>query len=72
MGFSRRLQMVSYQRWTSICFEVAEQKGAQFGSISDGSEAVTVFASIWSERKGELSAATVAEAEAVAEDEIVA
>lgn len=64
--------MVSYQRWTSICFEVARSKGAEFENIRESGEAVTIFAEIWNERKDELSRATMPEARAVAEQEITA
>lgn len=64
--------MVSYQTWTSIAFEVANEKGAQFESIEDGGEAIEVFASIWRDRKDELSRATMTEARRVANEEITA
>lgn len=62
--------MVSYQRWTSIAFEVAREKGAQFDSLSSSSDGIQVFADIWNDRKDELSAASVQEARQVAREEI--
>lgn len=54
---------VEYSDWISIAFEVAKEKGATFetsqAEIQDGkaptSEAIQVFAEIWSERKDEIS-----------------
>lgn len=64
--------MVSYQRWTSLVFEVAKEKGAHIDDISDGSNVVAVGAAIWRDRKAELKAASVAEAREIARSEIVA
>lgn len=62
--------MVSYQTWTSITFEVATQKGAQFENISDSAVFIQdVAAPIWKDRPG-LKTATRAEARQVAQSEI--
>lgn len=62
--------MVSYQRWTSIVFDVAQSEGAQIDNIADGSSVISVAAEIWRDRRGELSTATIAEARDVARQEI--
>lgn len=64
--------MVSYQKWTSIAFEVSKEKGAQIEDISDGSNVVSVAADIWRDRREELSTSTVSEAKDVARQEIIA
>lgn len=61
--------MVSYQKWTQIAFEIARSKGMA-SSQETSQDLVSVAAEIWNERKVELSAATVAEAEEIAEEEI--
>lgn len=69
-----RRTMVSYQRWTSICYEVARQKGAQLegpGTQGENQALVSLIAEIWNERKPEISTATVAEARRIAEAEVV-
>jgi len=63
--------MVSYQTWTSVAFEVAEEKGAQIkGSGSVATDLISVAADIWNERKDELSTATRSEARQIALQEI--
>lgn len=65
--------MVSYQKWTSICFEVARQKGASLqgpGTQEQNQMLVSVVASIWNQRKEDLQTATVAEARSIAQSEI--
>ena len=66
--------MVSYQRWTSICFEVARSKGAQFEGENPPHKAtdlVSVVGSIWRKRKSELQTATVSQARSIAQSELV-
>lgn len=65
--------MVSYQRWTSIAYEVARQKGATLegpGTQDENQALVSLIAEVWNERKDEISTSTVAEARNVARQEI--
>lgn len=62
--------MVSYQKWTSIVFDVAKSKGAQFEGISDGQPVVQLASEVWQERKADLNTATDAEARRIAQDEV--
>lgn len=65
--------MVTYQRWTSVCYEVARQKGATLegpGTQEENRTLISVIAEIWNERKQELETATLAEARTVARQEI--
>lgn len=65
--------MVSYQRWTSICYDVARSKGAELdgsGTQSNNQDLVSVIAEVWNERKEEISTATVSEAETIARNEV--
>jgi hypothetical protein len=61
--------MVSYQTWTAVAFDVAQSKGMQ-NSQENSANLVSLAAEIWQERKAELSTATRAEAERVAEQEL--
>jgi hypothetical protein len=61
--------MVSYQRWTEIAFRVARQKGMET-SQENSQNLISIVADVWNERKSELNAATVSQAENVAEQEI--
>lgn len=63
--------MVSYQRWTAIAFEVAQQKGMRNSQGNTKSLVSAVVAPVWQDRKDELKAATIAEAEAIAQQEVV-
>lgn len=63
--------MVSYQTWTSIAFEVADEKGAEYENIAEGGQAISIFAEIWRERQVELESATRTEARDIARQEIV-
>lgn len=45
------MPMVSYQRFTSIAFDVAEQKGAQFDGIEDGGRFVSELSELWQAEK---------------------
>lgn len=62
------IAMVSYQRWTSIAFDVAKQQGADLGT--EQTNVISVAADVWNDRKSELSTATIAEARSIAENEI--
>lgn len=59
--------MVSYQKWTSIVFDVVREKG---GSTSEAETIIEVGSAIWNDRKEELNTATVSEAKNVARQEI--
>lgn len=61
--------MVTYQKWTQVAFEVAKSKGMR-SSQENSRDLVSLAASVWRSRKPELSAATVAEARAIAGEEI--
>lgn len=61
--------MVTYQRWTSIAFEVARQQGMET-TRSNSQDLVSILADVWNDRKEELSAATVQEARSIAQSEI--
>ena len=63
------MNMVSYQRWTAVAFEVAKSKGMQ-SSQENSQNLVSVVADVWNERKSDLATATVQEARQVAENEI--
>lgn len=45
------MPMVSYQTYTSIAFDVAEKKGAEFDGIQDGGEFISELAEYWSENE---------------------
>lgn len=65
--------MVSYQKWTSICYDVANEKGAELtgpGTQGTNQTLVSLIAEVWNDRKAELNTATVAEAQNVARQEI--
>lgn len=71
LGHVPRIDMVSYQRWTSIAFQEARSQGME-NSQQNNQELVSIVAEIWQDRKRELSAATIAEAEEIAAAEIEA
>lgn len=65
--------MVTYQKWTSIAYDVAKAKGANLegtGTQSTNQSLVSLIAEVWNDRKDELSTATVSEAQAIAQQEI--
>lgn len=61
--------MVSYQRFTSIAFDVAKSQGMRT-SQKNSQDLISVVSDIWNENKKQLQAATIAEAEQIAEREI--
>lgn len=61
--------MVTYQKFTSIAFDVAESKGMT-SSQENSAELVSVVADIWQDRKDELQTATEGEAKRIAREEI--
>lgn len=61
--------MVSYQKWTQIAFQTARKKGMRT-SQEQSQSLISVAAEVWRDRKSELSAATQAEAQRIANEEI--
>lgn len=61
--------MVTYQKWTSIAFDVAKEKGME-PSRENSASVISVGAEVWNEQKDHLSTATVTEARTVARREI--
>lgn len=61
--------MVSYQKWTSVAFEVAKSKGME-SSRENSQQLISIVAEIWREQGEELKTATVAEARTVASREL--
>jgi len=43
--------MVSWQTLVELAFDVADEKGAQFGGIQDGSSFMSNLAELWSQNK---------------------
>ena len=60
--------MVSYQRFTAICYEVAKRKGVQFSGIQDGADFTSQIAQYWNENKAEIKPMTVKQATDLAEE----
>jgi len=54
--------MVSYQKFTSIAFDVAEQKGGTFEGIEDGGAFISEVAAVWNENKQEYKQMTESQA----------
>lgn len=61
--------MVTYQKWTSVAFAVAQSKGME-SSQENSADLVSLAATIWQDRKAELSTATESEARSIAVQEI--
>lgn len=62
--------MVSYETWVSIVRSTADRKGANLSDFSTNSDLVSVAASVWRDRKGELQAASEGTAKEIAEGEV--
>ncbi len=45
------MPMVTYQTFTSIAFDVADDKGASFDGIEDGGEFIRQIAAVWNSDK---------------------
>lgn len=60
--------MVSYQKFTSLCFQAAKQKGIKFSGIEDGGNFTSQIAEYWNANKDRLKQMTVAQARQEAED----
>ena len=55
--------MVSYQKFTSIAFDVAKAKGAQFNGLGDGGTFVgNVVSVLWNQHRDELKGMTIQQA----------
>jgi hypothetical protein len=66
--------MVSYQKWTAVCYETAKDKGASLegpGTQGNNQALISAISDIWNDRKETLSVATEAEAKRIAEQEII-
>lgn len=50
--------MVSYQTYTAIAFEIANEKGAQFDGIQDGGQFISQLAQYWRQNKENLKQMT--------------
>jgi hypothetical protein len=61
--------MVSYQKWTAVCFDVAKSKGLETSQRASA-DLVSLAAEVWNDRKEELETATEAEARRVARSEV--
>jgi len=65
--------MVSYQTFTSIAFEVAKSKGAQFGGVGDGGTFVSnVVSVLWGQHRDDLKGMTNQQARQFAQNHIQA
>jgi len=65
--------MVSYQKFTSIAFDVAKEKGAQFNGVGDGGTFVsTVVSVLWNQHGDELKGMTIQQARQFAQHHIEA
>ena len=62
--------MVSYQTLTSIAYDVAKQKGAEFVGISSGQEVIAVVSECWNEDSEKLKQMTEQQARQYMEDSI--
>lgn len=58
------MPMVTYQTFTSIAFDVADEKGAQFAGIEDGGQFIQQVAAVWNQRKDEFLQMTEEQARA--------
>jgi hypothetical protein len=56
--------MVSYQTFTSIAFDVADEKGAQFAGIEEGGQFIQQVAAVWNQRTDEFRQMTEQQARA--------
>ena len=66
--------MVSYQKWTAVCYETALEKGASLegkGTQANNQALISTISDIWNDRKATLSVATEAEAKRIAEEELI-
>lgn len=45
------MPMVSYQKFTSIAFDVADSKGGSFSGIEEGGQFIREVAAVWNENK---------------------
>ena len=61
--------MVSYTTWVGLVMDVADSKGME-NSFEANADALSVAASIWSDRKAEIRPASEGTARSIAEDEV--
>ena len=65
--------MVSYQKFTSIAFEVAQSKGAQINGVGDGGTFVgNVVSVLWRQHRDDLTGMTIQQARQFAQNHIQA
>ena len=65
--------MVSYQKFTSIAFEVAQSKGAQINGVGDGGTFVgNVVSVLWRQHRDDLTGMTIQQARQFAQNHIEA
>ena len=65
--------MVSYQKFTSIAFDVAKEKGAQFNGVGDGGTFVgNVVSVLWNQHRDDLTGMTIQQARQFAQNHIEA
>jgi len=62
--------MVSYQTLTSIAYDVAKAKGAEFVGISSGQEVIAVVSECWNEDREKLKQMTEQQARQYMEESI--
>lgn len=60
--------MVSYQKFTSLCYDEAKKKGVQFDGIEDGGQFTSQIAAYWNDNKPRLKQMTVQQARSEVED----
>lgn len=58
------MPMVTYQTFTSIAFDVADEKGAQFAGIAEGGQFIQQVAALWNQRTDEFRQMTKEQARA--------
>lgn len=54
--------MVSWQRFVSLCHEVAEERGNKPGSLEESQDVLAIAADLWNDNKESLRGASVSEA----------
>jgi hypothetical protein len=52
------MPMVSWQTYVEIAFDVADDKGAQFGGITEGGAFLSDLGDVWQMRKSEIKQMT--------------
>jgi len=62
------MPMVSYQEFTSIAFDVADEKGGSFDGIQQGGAFIREVAAVWNENKQRYKQMTESQARAELND----